>query len=290
VRSCRFCSTPLAETARFCPECGTRVDPGESEAPEAPTQESAVPSVTADARSEAWPEPQSAPLGEPRLFGVAPPLTVLALAAAALALAVLLAALGRWAGALAVAAAALALFAYFLSLAQRRPESPVARTSVDAIGGMRARVGAALDAYGAVSAARRRLLGLRREHEELRGHRERAVRALGEAVYRGDDEATEAARADLTGADEALRAKEVEMTSIVSQLQERVHTARNEVRRTELLEPEPALLEPVPDIPEPAPPPDEGTPPVPAPVPEPYPPPDEADIPSPDPGEPGSKS
>jgi hypothetical protein len=232
------------------------------------------------------------------MFGITPPMTVFALAVAALALAVLLVVLGRWVTGLLLAGAALGLFAYFYSLARRRPDSPVLRASVEAIGGLRARVGAAVDAYGAVSVARRQLLRLRHEQEELRGRRERAVRALGEAVYRADDEATKTARADLTEVDDALSAKEAEMTTIASQMQEQLHAAHDEVRRTELLEPgslEPAAeapesLEPAPEIPEPFPPPDEGTPPVPPPVPEPYPPPDEADIPSPDPGEPGSKS
>jgi hypothetical protein len=286
VPSCRVCSAPLAETARFCPECGTRVEPAD----EALTEESAI---------RLAPPEEQVPLEERRLFGITPPATVLALAVAVLGLAVLLGALGRWAAGLALAAAGFGLFAYFFSLARRRPDSPVVRASVDAIGGMRARVGAAVDAYGAVSAARRRLLRLRHEHEELRTRRERAVRALGEAVYRADDAATETARADLTELDDALSAKEAEMTTIASQMQERVHAAHDEVRRTELLEPD--SLEPVPPpgegtppvpppVPEPFPPPDEGTPPVPPPVPEPYPPPDEADIPSPDPGEPGSRS
>ncbi len=163
------------------------------------------------------------------------------------------------------------------------PSLPLWQSSLGAVRSLRARAGAAVETYGAVSAARRRLALLRHEHEELLGRRDSSLRALGEAVYRGDDEATEAARADLTGTDEALRAKEAEMTSIADEVQERVHAAHDEVRKTELLEPGPS-------IPEPSPPPDEGTPPMPEPVPEPYPPPDEADIPSPDPGEPGSKA
>jgi hypothetical protein len=221
---------------------------------------------------------------QPHWFGVTPSGSVLALAAAALALALLLLATAHWVAGLALLALAALLLVYFATLVRRRPDSAVARVSRDAVGGLRARMGAAVDAVGTVSAGRRALLRLRHEQEELRARRERLVRSLGEAVYLADDQATESARAELTEVDEALAAKEAEMTKIATEVHERLRATRDEVRETQLLEP-PAP----PDIPEPYPPPDEGTPPTPAPVPEPYPPPDEADPPSvPEPESPDS--
>jgi hypothetical protein len=96
-------------------------------------------------------------------------------------------------------------------------------------------------------------------------------------VYLANDQATESARAELVKVDETLAAKEAEMTTIANEMHERLRATRDEVRETQLLEPEP------PAVPEPAPPPDEGTPPTPAPIPEPYPPPDEGTPPVPDP-------
>ena len=264
--NCSVCGTTLDQQARFCPECGARV--------EASPHETAVVPV---------PPPESEPgpvsLGDqPRWFGVTPSGSVFALAVGSLALALLLFADGHWVAGLVLLVLAGLLFTYFASLVRRRPDSAVARASAVAVGSVRTRVGAALDAVRAVSSGRRALLRARHEQEHLRSRRERLVRSLGEAVYLADDQATESARAELTEVDEALAAKEAEMTKIATEMQQRLRASRDEVRQTQLLEP-PAP----PDVPEPSPPPDEGTPPMPAPVPEPYPPPDEGTIPQPDP-------
>jgi hypothetical protein len=264
--SCNVCGTTLDERARFCPECGARVEtsPHETAVVPVPPPES---------------EPGPVSFGEqPRWFGVTPSGSVFALAVGAFALALLFFATGRWIVGLVLLVLAGALFAYFASLVRRRPDSAVARVSAEAVGSLRARMGAAVDAVGAVSSGRRALLRLRHEQEDLRSRRERLVRSLGEAVYLADDQATESARAELTEVDEALAAKEAEMTKIATEMQQRLRASRDEVRQTQLLEPPGP-----PDVPEPSPPPDEGTPPTPAPVPEPYPPPDEVTIPQPDP-------
>ncbi len=273
MRSCPTCGAGVPDGARYCPECGTRIeDAGETLVEPVPPLESG---------------PAPAAFGEqPRWFGITPPLAVFALAATALALAILVFATGRWIAGIVLLLASGALFLFFGSELRRKPDSPAARASLDAVGGVRARIGAAVDAFGAVSTARRELLRLRREHEDLTREKGRLLRSLGEAVYLGDDQATEKARADLSEVDGALSAKEDEMTTIAGEMRERYSAARAEVMHTE-------LLEPVPVVPEPAPPPDEGTPPMPAPVPEPYPPPDEGTPPQPDPlpepEDPGSK-
>jgi hypothetical protein len=189
---------------------------------------------------------------------------VFGVAVGSLALALLAFAAGHWIAGLVLLVLAAVLFTYFASLVRRRPDSAVARLSADAVGGLRARVGAAVDAVGTVSTGRRALLRLRHEHQELRSRRERLMRSLGEAVYLADDEATESARVELTEVDEALAAREAEMTKIATEMHERLRATRDEVRQTELLEPPGP-----PEVPEPYPPPDEGTPPQPDPVPDP---------------------
>jgi hypothetical protein len=242
--NCAVCGAALEERHRFCPECGARVEP------EPPTVENAVPPRLVED------EPGPVAVAEqPHWFGITPSGTVLVLAVFAL----------GW-----------LLIVYFVSLVRRRPDTPIAQASIRAAGGARARVGAAVDAVGTVSAGRRALMQLRYEQEELRSRRERLLRSLGEAVYLADDQATDSARTELVQVDEALAAKEAEMTTIANQMHERLRATHDEVRETQLLEPEPV-------VPEPAPPPDEGTPPQPAPIPEPYPPPDEGTPPVPDP-------
>jgi hypothetical protein len=265
MSKCSVCGAALEERHRFCPECGARIEPDQDE-----TLESALPPV------EDEPGPVTV-AEQPHWFGVTPSGTVLVLGVVALALAVVLFVLGDWILGIVIFALGWLLIAYFASLVRRRPDTPLAQASLNAVGGARARMGAAVDAVGTMSSGRRALLRLRYEQEELRSRRERLLRTLGEAVYLADHQATESARAELIEVDEALAAKETEMTTIANEMHDRVRAARDEVRETQLLEPQPPL------VPEPAPPPDEGTPPTPAPIPEPYPPPDEGTPPVPDP-------
>jgi hypothetical protein len=112
-------------------------------------------------------------------------------------------------------------------------------------------------------------------------------------VYRGDEQATEAARERVSDLDELMSRREGEMKAVIAQAQERLHRRRLEVQSTEMVEipEEPAAPgEQDPSgpavIPEPYPPPDEGNPPQPAIIPEPSP----AVIPEPGPQGPEGKA
>jgi hypothetical protein len=104
----------------------------------------------------------------------------------------------------------------------------------------------------------------------LRG---RLLFELGDAVYRGDDQAAKTAREQVKELDELAARRETEMQAVVASAQERIQQRRLEVQPTEMVE---LPQEPPPSvpIPEPYPPPDEGDPPQPAIIPEPGPLPD----------------
>lgn len=252
--TCRNCGGPLPPGARFCPECGTRV---------------AAESV------EELPPPETGEVPIHR-FGTPPPNALLWFAVAVLAVAVVLLVRGSWVAGAVLLAVAAALAAGYAGRG-RGPEASRALTRV------RARSRAVVETVAAQAQAQREQLALRLELQRLVGARGERLRALGEAVYREDEEGTETARAALRELDDRIVAKEAEMTQIAQRAQERVGQARLETQSTVLLEPTPEPpSEPYPPpIPEPYPPPDEGTPPTPEPVPEPYPPPDEGDLPRP---------
>jgi hypothetical protein len=145
-------------------------------------------------------------------------------------------------------------------------------------GAFRDRAGVAADSVATRGRATTRVFALRRELRKLAVLRGRLLFELGDAVYREDGQATEAARHRLDELDEAWRQREAEMQAVVSQAQDRLHRRRLEVQPTEMIElpDEPAApgeQDPVGPavIPEQYPPPDEGDPPQPAIIPEPGP-------------------
>ena len=101
----------------------------------------------------------------------------------------------------------------------------------------------------------------------LRG---RLLFELGDAVYREDEQATDAARQRLVDLDEAWRQREAEMQTVIAHAQDRIQRRRLEVQPTEMVE--------IPDQPST---PGEQDPGGPAVIPEPYPPPNEGDPPQP---------
>jgi outer membrane biosynthesis protein TonB len=127
------------------------------------------------------------------------------------------------------------------------------------------------------STARVELYRLRRELADLLAQRAECARALGEAVYAGDEEGTETARGRMAELDGLVSAKEEEMERTAADAMERIQRAQLQVQPTQVEPPAPSpdpfpepspLPQPVP-VPEPTPEPSE--PPGPAHVPEPTP-------------------
>ena len=161
---------------------------------------------------------------------------MLVLAAVALTLAVVLFALGRWPFGLIALGVSVLLVLVFLEAARRKPDGAVARSTAEALDGFRARAGVAADSLATRGRAARRLLALRRELQRLGQLRARLLFELGDAVYRGDDQATERAREQVRELDELAAQREAEMQTVVAQTQERLERRRLEVQPTEMVE------------------------------------------------------
>jgi hypothetical protein len=284
VADCAVCGAKLPRNARFCAECGRRV--GDD------TGATVVEAVPPD---ETGPVPVHIVEAEPRLFGVTPATALFGAGLASFALGILLVVIGYvLAGALLLGAAVL-LFAAFATAAQRRPDTAMARVSADALGSLRARAGVAVETLAAHGSARVELFRLRRVLLDLHAERAGALQALGEAVYRGDEEAAAAGRDRVAALERELEARHEELMRVTASVEERVQKAQLEVQPTEIRQ-DVEIPGPVP-VPEPSP---EPSPPVeppliPEPTPEPSPPvepplvPEPGPAPTPEPPAPTSK-
>jgi hypothetical protein len=260
AETCSGCGIELPPGARFCPECGTPVAAaGETVRQELPQEETG-------------PVPISFERPQPRLFGVTPPVLLLAVAVGLLVIALVLFVAGHWPFGLIVLGLAALLFAAFLEVARRRPGSPVTRASADA----RERAGSVLETWRARAIA---TAEVRRIHSGLaivEAERRTALLELGAAAHRGDGIAEAGVRAHLSELDEREAQLRGELDARLEQAGERIRKARLAVQETMMVTPNQPS--------EPYPPPGEATPPQPAIVPEPYPPPDEGTPPAPEPG------
>jgi zinc ribbon protein len=248
VASCPTCGRRLPKESRYCPQCGQPVGDGETKVQELPPDETG-------------PVPVDYMRAERTYYGVTPTTLVLVLAAVAIVAAVVLFAVGHWPFGLVLLGVGLLL----------------ALVSVET-GVLRDRAGVAADSFATRGRATKQLFALRRELRRLAAMRAHGLFELGDAVYRGDEQATEAARRRVRELDGLAQQREAEMQTVIAQAQDRLSRRMLEVQRTEMVEiPEepaaPGEQDPVGPavIPEPYPPPDEGNPPEPAVIPEPGP-------------------
>jgi type IV secretory pathway TrbD component len=258
VADCPNCGADVAEGNRYCAHCGRAVDGGDTRVQTLPPEETG-------------PVPVERIRAEPRLYGVTPTTLVLVLAAAALTLAVVFFVLGKWPIALVLLGVALLLSAVFVESARRHPGGRVTRASAEALDQFRARANVAADSLATRGRAMSQVFALRRELRRMAALRAQLLFELGDAVYRGDDQASDTARDRIEELDRLVASTEGKMQDVVASAQRRIEDRRLEVQPTEMVE-----------LPEqPGPDPGELTPPEPAVIPEPYPPPDEATPPQP---------
>lgn len=253
--ACPGCGSPIPASARYCPGCGRPVD--------------------LEAATIVHEELPPLGAGEPHWYGIAPALSLLALMLAGFAAAAFLFVAGEWPYGLIAAGAAVLFGTAFLEVARRKPDTVVARRSVETVDDVRARAGSILEALAIRSRASRETALLRLELRRLYLRRRDLLTAFGDAVYRGAE--AEGLRRQLAELDDRARRLDEELHTLAVEARDRIEKTRLAVQETQMLQVPAAVVQ------EPYPPPDEGSPPAPAIVPEPAPPPDEGTPPAPDP-------
>jgi zinc-ribbon domain len=259
MAKCANCGTRLARGARFCPQCGQRTEEEDTRVLEAPPDETG-------------PVPVSVSRTEARFYGVTPAAAVLVLAGATLTVAIVLFVVGNWPIGLIVLGVTVLLVLAFLETARRKPRGTVSRSTAEALDTFRARAGVAAESIATRGRATRRLFALRQELRRMAALRARLLLEVGDAVYRGDEQATEEARSRVEELDRLAAEREGEMQQVVEAAQHVLTRRRLEVQPTEVAEQPQEPSTPAPG---------EGNPPEPARIPEPYPPPDEGSPPQP---------
>jgi hypothetical protein len=212
VANCATCGAKLPKASRYCPECGQPTDAGATKVMAVPPDETGQVPVTYE-RPEA------------RFYGVTPVGLTLGLAVVSLAAAVVLFATDLWPFGLILLGVAVLLGVIYLEGARRRPG-----------GALRARAGVVADSLATRGRATGRLLTLRRELQRLAATRTRLLVELGDAVYRGDDQAIEIAREQVKQLDRLVAEREAEIAAVVVQANERIQQRRLEVQPTEMVE------------------------------------------------------
>ncbi|MGH3132227.1 MAG: zinc ribbon domain-containing protein [Gaiellaceae bacterium] len=212
VRTCPACRLAVADEARFCPSCGSRLD-GEA---------GGIPAT----RSER------------RVFGVPSPVPLLVLACVVLAgsLASLIA--RGWILGFVLLAFAAALFVLFYGAAERDPSTPAARAALGAVGRVTSSARLARESAGAWGGAGRRLFELRRELRPLREERHQVLLALGDAAYREDEATVASLRARIAEIDDAIAERERNQADALAAARARVEDERVATRETQHLPPD----------------------------------------------------
>lgn len=220
--NCASCGAWLPADAKFCPACGATTGEDATVRAEVPAHETSAAPVTVNR-------------AEPRWFGIAPATIVLALAALALVAGIVLLVIDSLVGGLLLLGLSLLLFAAFLEVARRKPDAPVAERTAGAADSVRSRAGVAAQTLRTRSNARQAIKRRRAEALQLQGERDRLLRSLGEAAYRGDDES---ALREQVGAVEARQAAlQAEAEEIARRAEEEVERASLAVQPTEVRPP-----------------------------------------------------
>ncbi|HWB22765.1 MAG TPA: zinc ribbon domain-containing protein [Gaiellaceae bacterium] len=213
---CAVCTTEAPEDARFCPQCGAEL--GQRVTDESPPVE--WPTVLHDER---------------RVFGLAPPAVVFAIAMAGFALAIFLLATGHLVLGAVLLIAASWFGAFFASLARRMPQSKFARLSVDAGNTVRGWAWYAWVSLSSWSSAGRKAVRLRAAQRRLRHEQSGVIRDLGDAVYRADETRADELKAKAQALGKQIEESERELRLVLDATRSRIGRERSAIRPTQVL-------------------------------------------------------
>jgi len=227
LEPCPTCGTPVAPDAKFCQECGRRVDVRIDDDP--------PPDLPLDDPRD--PVPVATHAAEPQYFGLGPPLFVFSVAVVLFVAAVLVIALGSFVVGLALLVISFLLLPTFLAGARRWPDSGLSRVSLTTAQRARGEASVAAQALSTWSRAGREAVRLRKEQFGLRRALDDKLYELGRSVLEEDGQApllTTQARALA----ERLWANEEALQRTVDHARRHVREERAAVVSTEVLRPE----------------------------------------------------
>ncbi len=225
--TCPSCRLAVSADARFCPNCGARIDsaPGGEPGGE-PSGDVSEPGAIA------YTQP------EPKLFGVLLPVPTFVLACIVLAGALFSFISGNAVLGVMLLAFAAALFLLFYGAAERNPESGLARGAVDGVERVTGWWRFSRQSASAWSGAGRRVVQLKQELRPLRAERKEVQFALGQAAYEQDEDKVASLRARIAELDDAIAEREQESAEAVARARHRVEDERVAVQPTEHLTPD----------------------------------------------------
>jgi hypothetical protein len=175
---------------------------------------------------------------EPRYFGVAPHVLVLALGAVAVGAAIATLATGHLVLGLVLAVVGVLAVALFLEQARRRRASLFEIALADGVDRVRAISGFAAASAATWSRAGRELARVRLEMRRVEHTRARLHYELGRAVHAGDEAERERLLSQLHELDERLEACAERARGAVAEASSRVHRERLAVAETQIVRPE----------------------------------------------------
>lgn len=215
--ACANCGAEAPEDARFCPHCGTRLGGSGSPREDSPS------SPTTVARADR------------RVYGLAPPELLFAIALVIVSFAVYFLASGRLIAGFALLALAIGAGAYFVSTARRQPEGRLVQIATSVSDEARGRAGFAWTSLSSWSWASREVVRLRSRQLRLRREQSELIRALGDAVYSEQGDLAEELKAEARGRAEQIDECARELEIVREAARQRVERERLAIQPTQVV-------------------------------------------------------
>ncbi len=204
MQACTTCGATAPGEALFCPQCGTRLDGA------------------------------AAPPTHRHVFGIPPPGLLLGLCVAVLAVAVISFVAGQLLAGVVLLALAVALCAVLASTL-RRVDGRLTRIAAGVRDETRGRAGFAWVSLASWSKAGREAMRLRSLQIRLQREQSYLIRALGEAVYLGDEDRAAALKLEAVERGERIEACGRELQSALKAARTRVSSERATIQATQVL-------------------------------------------------------